>query len=270
MAKVNGLQGVISGKLGNTVFRNRYGKTIAAQYQPNVENRRTEGQVAQREKFKMLNQLAALFAGSIAIPRVNGRTGRNQFVSLNQRNIVTVPNTEIIGINATAIQLTNSLNPLGSVNVKFASTQNYNDVLVEAVGAYTDGYGHLAVATRPERTRKLYIVVFAVPTGSSDINKIIMGATSIVDEEDPTETAATYTVRIALTGFELFEPNAYTPVALAYEITEYTEGTNRRYNNTAGAVANSVPYFTISSLASNNFTNADISATLGTVITDAD
>lgn len=81
--KLNGLVGLGTGKLGQSVFSVNAGTQIVRQYQPIVANPSTETQVGQRAKFKLMSQLAAAMAPVIAIPKAGMLTPRNQFIKLN-------------------------------------------------------------------------------------------------------------------------------------------------------------------------------------------
>lgn len=85
MAKIHGLNGVISGKLGNNVMAVRNGMQIVRQYNPYVANPKSEGQVAARAKLKLMSQLAAVMGPYIAIPKQGVVTARNRFVQKNYR-----------------------------------------------------------------------------------------------------------------------------------------------------------------------------------------
>lgn len=89
MARLEGITGGLSGKMGSAVFRQSGGKTIASQYQPIVKNPNSEGQQAQRAKFKLMSQLAAVMSrgfGSFIIKtraEKGKSTQRNAFVQTN-------------------------------------------------------------------------------------------------------------------------------------------------------------------------------------------
>lgn len=68
------------GRVGGSVFQIRGGETIEKAYNPNVRNPSSEGQVAQRAKFKLATQLAAVLAPALYYRRVGNITPRNQFV----------------------------------------------------------------------------------------------------------------------------------------------------------------------------------------------
>lgn len=83
MAKMSGITGKLQGKYGNAVFRVRRGVQVMAQYNPTVENPNTDKQIQARAKWKLVSQLASVFAKIIAIPRDGGKTPRNIFTQVN-------------------------------------------------------------------------------------------------------------------------------------------------------------------------------------------
>lgn len=83
MAKIYGINGVITGKLGAAVYAVRNGEQISRQYQPIVGNPQTAGQIAARAKLKLMSQLSAVMAPVIAIPKVGNVSSRNMFVKTN-------------------------------------------------------------------------------------------------------------------------------------------------------------------------------------------
>lgn len=95
MATIQGIAGGLRGKMGNVVFRQRQGQTVASQYQPVVANPRTEGQNAARAKFKLMSQLAAIMERGIGTMGVTERaargkeTPRNRFFQLNYPLVIT-------------------------------------------------------------------------------------------------------------------------------------------------------------------------------------
>lgn len=83
MAKIFGLQGVLTGKIGNSVFAVRNGQQLARQYQPIVANPSTPSQIEARAKLKLISQLSAVMAPVIAMPREGVKSPRNLFVTTN-------------------------------------------------------------------------------------------------------------------------------------------------------------------------------------------
>lgn len=106
MSKIFGLQGYLTGKLGNTVFVIRNGQQVARMYNPVVANPKSENQVATRAKLKLLSQLSAAVASVIVIRRKGAVSARNLFIS---RNFGFADYADSIAdINQADIQLTNS------------------------------------------------------------------------------------------------------------------------------------------------------------------
>lgn len=104
MAKIYGLNGVLTGRQGNNVFAVRGGEQILREYQPKVFNPNTEAQVAVRARLKLMSQLSAVMASAIAIPRLGAQSSRNRFTSVN------FPATSFVDgeaqVTLTAIKLT--------------------------------------------------------------------------------------------------------------------------------------------------------------------
>lgn len=118
--KLNGLVGLGTGKLGQSVFSVNAGTQIVRQYQPIVANPSTTTQVEQRSKFKLMSQLAAAMAPVIAIPKAGMLTPRNQFVSLN------FPDLDINEGSAEAdlgiLQITKSSLPMIGISASWRSS----------------------------------------------------------------------------------------------------------------------------------------------------
>lgn len=84
--KLNGFVGKGTGKLGASVFAISGGEQIVRQYNPKVSNPNTDAQVEQRAKLKLMSQLAADLAQSIAFQKKGLVSARNQFISANIGN----------------------------------------------------------------------------------------------------------------------------------------------------------------------------------------
>lgn len=130
MAKIQGLVGGLSGKMGNAVFRQRYGETIVAQYQPVVSNPNTQAQQNARAAFKLITQLSAIMApaygtlGVITRPARQGRNPRTGFVAKNYNLIEVDPSPEAaerVTIPMEKLQLTDSFRPLGTMQLSTSS-----------------------------------------------------------------------------------------------------------------------------------------------------
>lgn len=81
--KLNGIVGKGTGKLGASIFAISGGEQIVRQYNPKVSNPNTDAQVEQRAKLKLMSQLAADLAQSIAFPKKGLVSSRNAFISAN-------------------------------------------------------------------------------------------------------------------------------------------------------------------------------------------
>lgn len=139
MARLQGITGGLSGKMGSAVFRQSGGQTVATQYQPVVKNPNSDGQQAQRAKFKLMSQLAAIMAPGIGTLGTIKRAGhaapsqRNAFTSLNFPLVeVETENGEVTAkIPMEQLKLTSSFRNLpalelqdrgsGTMNVAFQS-----------------------------------------------------------------------------------------------------------------------------------------------------
>ena len=94
MARIQGIAGGMSGKMGNAVFRQHNGETIVSQYQPVVENPNTEAQQVARAKFKLITQLSSIMAPAMGIinrPARQGHNPRTRFVAKNYPLVVADP-----------------------------------------------------------------------------------------------------------------------------------------------------------------------------------
>lgn len=128
MAKIQGLTGKMSGKMGSVVFRVRQGEQIVTQYNPIVKNPNTEAQSTQRVAFKLMSQVAAAMASTIINrPARQGQSARNRFVQQN------FPLVEGDSTNAKIamerLQLTSSTTFLGAME------QTEDGVIIENIPA---------------------------------------------------------------------------------------------------------------------------------------
>lgn len=148
MAKIYGINGVITGKLGAAVYAVRNGEQISRQYQPVVANPRTQGQIAARAKLKLMSQLSAVLAPVIAIPKRGPVSTRNLFVKKNYGTASYATDTasvdlnnvkltdSVVGLPAVSatrgeenieVQLASSLEPLGLSRVVYVMLQKQSD-----------------------------------------------------------------------------------------------------------------------------------------------
>lgn len=114
MAKIYGLQGVLTGKIGNSVFAVRSGEQIARQYQPIVSNPSTTAQIEARAKLKLISQLSAVMAPVIAMRRVGAKSSRNLFVEANYGSLTYANNQA--DITLANVKLTRSVVGMPSIS----------------------------------------------------------------------------------------------------------------------------------------------------------
>ena len=125
--KLNGLTGKGTGKLGSSIFAINSGEQIVRQYQPNVANPSTEGQVEQRSKLKLMSQIAAAYALVLAFRKDGMKSARNLFIS---KNIVNVSfNEDTASVNLPAMQLTAGSAAIPAISVSRNGTTALNVAL---------------------------------------------------------------------------------------------------------------------------------------------
>lgn len=117
MAKIYGLNGVLSGKQGGTVFAVRNGENIAKKYQPIVSNPSTKAQVAVRSRFKLLSQVSEVLSPIIGFRKVGVVSARNLFTKGNYDNTYYDNVTEKASFDFTNIDLTGSVLALSPITV---------------------------------------------------------------------------------------------------------------------------------------------------------
>lgn len=131
---MQGITGKLSGKMGSAVFRVRDGQQVVAQYNPIVKNPNSEGQQAQRAKFKLMSQLAAIMSPgfgtmSVSKHRAKGKPSqRNAFTQLNFPLVtVETDNQEVTAsIPMADLKLTSSFRPLGVMSLSATSSTAFD------------------------------------------------------------------------------------------------------------------------------------------------
>lgn len=128
-----GFTGLLSGKMGNAVFRARSGQQVVTQYNPIVTNPNTTAQQNGRARFKLVSQLAVVFAatlkgfGSFIIKTRPEKAGKGVNKSINAAFVgVNYKLTELDPDPAAAekavipmekVQLTSSNRPFGTITL---------------------------------------------------------------------------------------------------------------------------------------------------------
>lgn len=97
--------GIVTYKVGDTL--------LAREYVPHPANPKTERQVQQRAKIKLLSQIAAVFRPIIAIFPSSGKSSRAIFARLNYPKITARSTTA--DIDYTSVSLTDSNRPITQV-----------------------------------------------------------------------------------------------------------------------------------------------------------
>lgn len=123
MAKVFGITGVVTGKMGGGVFAQRHGETIWRQYQPVVANPSTAAQIKQRARMKLMSQMSAVMAPVIAMAREGAVSSRNLFVKRNMRYTTYDTALNQAKIDLTNVKLTHSVVGLPALTSSRTSTE---------------------------------------------------------------------------------------------------------------------------------------------------
>lgn len=182
MAKMYGLNGRISGKIGNTVFRVRAGEQIATQYNPIVNNPNTKGQQDTRTAFKLMSVITAVLAPEIVMKRVGGSLPRNRFAKVNWPLIEVddVDQNVEASLLVADLQLTDGQLSMSQIKVSIDNTdinvslvagqeQTFDAVRWVAIEVPITGrVGTLGVTNRPARIRATKTTLNATPGDASD------------------------------------------------------------------------------------------------------
>lgn len=86
MGKATAMWGKTSGKVGGLVYGVSGGEQIVREYNPNVSNPSTTAQVDQRARMKLMSQLSASLAPSLAMQKSGLVSARNKFTKINFEN----------------------------------------------------------------------------------------------------------------------------------------------------------------------------------------
>lgn len=159
-----GLAGVGTGKLGNNVFSVRKGEQIVRQYNPIVANPQTEAQVASRSRLKLMSQLAAVLAPSIAIPADGLKSRRNMFISQNY-DLSSYANGRA-QVNLALIQLTKSSVSLPSLNVVRAAGSGITCSLADDAHEALDRVAYIVVAKNADGSFSIFATGIASEPGN--------------------------------------------------------------------------------------------------------
>lgn len=209
MAKIYGINGKLTGKVGNTVFAIDGGLQVARQYNPIVANPRTEAQQSQRLKVNLAGQLSKGIIPS-AIEGLNGnrRQRRSALLSNLIKDVVTNQVTSTgshVVFDAAKLRLSNGVKGI-NFNVSF--------VIGESV---VMGMKQIQISMEPgEKTgvlpageRLRFVVIGAPDPAESGLGGVVSAVADVV-----TEAAATQGVNIDIRGGELGNPYIYAVYAI--------------------------------------------------------
>lgn len=224
MAKMQGITGKLSGRMGSAVFRVRRGTQVVAQYNPVVDNPNTRSQQEGRGKFKLTSQLGAVFAPVLGMQRSGAVTARNKFTQLNY-GLIDIAN-DMAQIALADIKLTDSTTfcPAVSAEASLAKVSvSMNQNLYD-----TNRGGTLGVMSRPARVRYV-VVVSPVSRATIQDPARVIGATEIdITEQNPTAEGD-----IIYDGANVEAGETIT--VLAFVINEETQGGITNYSNQSAA-----------------------------------
>lgn len=146
--KLNGIFGKGTGKLGASVFSVSGGTQVVRQYQSEVSNPSTEGQVNSRSRMKLLSQISAALAAIIAYQKNGMQTPRNLFMKANYG--LTSAADGVASIVLTGIQLTPGVRGIPAVTATRDGSTAINVALASNAAKAVDHVVYAAVAKDAE------------------------------------------------------------------------------------------------------------------------
>lgn len=207
MAKVYGPSGLITGKMGGGVYAIRNGVQIWRQYNPNVENPKSESQVEARAKLKLLSQLSAALKNTIAFRKQGIVSARNLFT---RANYGVLSESVVTSNDLTAIVSLESLNLTGGVmDLPGMATPTISGNAVSV---------SLAGAASADVEKVLYALY-----GIKDDNRLVYIGTTVVENAG---TGRTFTGSIEGTL-----PSEGQMIVYAYGMKFVTEAARTMYEN---------------------------------------
>lgn len=214
MAKMSGITGKLQGKYGNAVFRVRRGVQVMAQYNPVVDNPNTDKQVSARSRWKLISQLAAIYAEIIAIPREGSVTARNLFTQINYK-LTSFANNKA-QISLPHVQLTKSARAMSP----FIVTRSNGSFITAAL----------------QEAQEYSRVVWVVVTKNAN-NQLKVFASQVVDNPDP-GTPNTFSANLPY--------SALACVVYGYGMTDRTNEATAAYNNLSSPTAEQIAALLVS------------------------
>lgn len=217
MAKIYGINGKLTGKVGNTVFAVDGGIQVARQYNPIVANPRTEGQQLQRLKVRLAGQMShGIQPAAIEGLRGNRRQRRSALNSNLIKDVIHTtdgPEGERMQLMASNLVLSSGFKEM-TYQVSFemgASVVVGKNQVQALIKPYAEG------GTLPTRERVRLVVVGA----PSDTESIFGGVVSAVADVE-LRGEASKSVNIDIDGSRADEPYAYAVYAIPLGIANET------------------------------------------------
>ncbi len=230
MAKIYGINGKITGKIGNTVFAIDGGIQVARQYNPIVANPRTEGQQNQRLKVNLAGQMSkGIIPAAIEGLTGNRRQRRSALLSNLIKDVVvnqaTSSGNQVV-FDAGKLRLSNGVKGL-NVNASFVIGESVvmgmNQIQISMTAA---GEG----ANLPAGERIRFVVIGAPDPQEHALGGVVSAVADVV-----TEAAATQGVNIDIRGGAQMDPYIYAVYAIPLTlVNEAVLSAGYVYGMTAG------------------------------------
>lgn len=155
--KLNGIFGKGSGKMGSAVFAINGGEQIVREHNPRISNPKTQAQIEQRAKFKLLAQIAADLAPALFFKKKGLVSARNQFVSANMPLCEYANGEAQVSVPSLRLSTSNSYLP----SIQVTNRDDYfRCVLNEKPNTPLEGVFYIGVASEKSegRTSRLRVV----------------------------------------------------------------------------------------------------------------
>lgn len=211
MGKITSLYGKTTGKIGSIVFSTSGGETIAREYNPHVANPNTQAQVDQRARMKLMSQISAALASSLAYTKNGLVSARNKFVKRNFESSYAL--NGVAQCSYENLQLTEG---------------NLGLPALAMLGAISEGNRQLSVYLNDNPSTNISRVVYNVYVKTEE-GKLSLVASQIISVNDPEASP-----------FEAFFENLPSGdlVVFAYGMIDTSESATARYgelNVTSGS-----------------------------------
>lgn len=176
MAKVVGLVGSASGKLGNVVYAVTNGMQVARVYQPVVSNPKSNLQMLQRAKGNLIGQLSGIVPHQVLVGLgINKRARRAAFLKHSLRAATATVSDNVITAKIQPVDIILSqgaVAPNASVSALLSESNAVDLTLTWGAGQATEDalqYGMMVVAILADAQGKYERVVYAVVPASEYI-----------------------------------------------------------------------------------------------------